>query len=111
MIRSLNIILRVDLRTLLSYTMINPGILSFLTQNQKSLLQTRTIGGFDSFICSFFWSEKRVGIGNLDRLDCDLGDDFTGTWPLVIVVLLIPSESLIQHSSLVVKLDGQDYNT
>lgn len=103
MIRSLNIILRVDLRTLLSYTMINPGILSFLTQNQKSLFQTRTIGGFDSFICNFFWSEKRVGIGNLDRLDCDLGDDFTGTWSLVIFVLLIPSESLIQHSSLVVK--------
>lgn len=44
-----------------------------------------------------------MGIGNLDRLDCDLGDDFTGTWSLVIFVLLIPSESLIQHSSLVVK--------
>lgn len=111
MIRSLNIIPRVDMITLLLYIMANPGILSLLRQTQKSLIQTRIKSRVDSFFQWFFLGGKRgkgggrkLGPGSLHMI---WGDDFTGMWLLVLVIFLIPSEILIHKNSLIIKLPLQ----
>lgn len=52
--------------------MTNPGILSLLRQNQKSLIHTWIKSGVDSFFQWFFW-EGKGELGGGEEVHYDLG--------------------------------------